>query len=574
MRAGLHRYYSPNQPPTEEPRRSGKLRNGLQAKLILTFIGLVSLSLACSCWLFATQSGQQITDSMSDQARQTAFTLSLASAPAYIHKSRADLAQIGTQLLTTRNILYVAFYDDKQRPVSLANRYSSFTWKDVSPITKGGEMTPVAYPESQNPFGEHIDVFAPIKAKTDPASPTLGYVVIGVSLDDAESVMSNVNLLVMGIGVAVLLMSLPIAYALVHGIFAPIRQLVEATQYMAGGRMDIKLDIERKDLIGDLAVSFKEMVGQIRRKREELDTANGKLADANDRLANNNRDLEEKVKQRTSEYEIANARLTSEIAEKEDFLRAVSHDLNAPLRNINGMASLLLAKHREEFTEGVIHRLERIQKNVEVETELISELLELSRIKTRRQKIEMVDVETTVRDLGGVFEEDLRSHQIQLLLETSLPPLIGEKARIRQVFQNLIDNAIKYMGDQVDREIRIGCIVRPTEAEFYVRDTGVGIEEGDIHRIFSIFRRGRGAAVHNVVGKGVGLAWVKSIIETYNGTIWVESKFGRGSTFRFTINTKHLYTGGPIVEIPATDVEPPEEEIAADPGDDIDRQAA
>jgi signal transduction histidine kinase len=361
---------------------------------------------------------------------------------------------------------------------------------------------------------------------------------------------------------------------LVHGIFAPIRQLVEATQFMAGGRTDIKLDIERKDLIGDLAISFKEMVGQIRRKREELDSANGKLADANDRLANNNRDLEEKVKQRTSEYEIANARLTSEIAEKEDFLRAVSHDLNAPLRNINGMASLLLAKHRGEFTEGVIHRLERIQKNVEVETELISELLELSRIKTRRQKIEMVDVETTVRDLGGVFEEDLRSHQIQLLLETSLPPLIAEKARIRQVFQNLIDNAIKYMGDQVDREIRIGCIVRPTEAEFYVRDTGVGIEEGDIHRIFSIFRRGRGAAVHNVVGKGVGLAWVKSIIETYNGNIWVESKFGRGSTFRFTINTKHLYTGGPIVEVPASDDEPLEEETIVDTGEDIDRQAA
>jgi signal transduction histidine kinase len=558
MRAGMHRFYSPAQPtdPTQPPRQDGKLRNGLQGKLILTFAALVTISLACSCWLFATQSGQQISDSMGDQARQMAYTLSLASAPAYLHKNREELKQISNELLKTRNILYIAFYDDKQRQLTLAGRYASFAWANVNPITKDGELIPVAHAADEDPFGEHIDVFAQIKSKNDPAAPTMGYVVVGVSLENAEAMMSYVNLLVAGIGVAVLLMSLPVAYALVHGIFTPIRQFVEATQKMAGGRLDVKLDIHRNDLIGDLAVSFKDMVGQIRRKREELDNANGQLAEANDRLANANRDLEVKVQQRTHEYEAANARLTSEIAEKEDFLRAVSHDLNAPLRNIAGMASLLLVKHKEEFSEGVIHRLERIQKNVETETELISELLELSRIKTRRQKIELVDVEAIIRDLGGVFEEDLRSKEIQLLQETPLPALVGEKSRLRQVFQNLIDNAIKYMGSQTVREIRIGCIVRQDEAEFYVRDTGVGIEEGDVGRIFYVFRRGRGAAVNNVVGKGVGLAWVKSIIETYHGNIWVESMAGKGSTFRFSIGGQHIHNGGEVVEIPATDGDP------------------
>src|SRR5205807_8220870 len=103
-----------------------------------------------------------------------------------------------------------------------------------------------------------------------------------------------------------------------------------------------------------------------------------------------NQGLEGKVNQRTVQLEAANARLSSEIAEKEDFLRAVSHDLNAPLRNIAGMATMLLLKHRASFDEDVVHRLERIQKNVQVETDLISELLELSRIKTRRQKVETV----------------------------------------------------------------------------------------------------------------------------------------------------------------------------------------
>src|SRR5581483_5941171 len=126
-------------------------------------------------------------------------------------------------------------------------------------------------------------------------------------------------------------------------------------------------------------------------------------------------------------------------------------------------------------------------KNVEAETELIGELLELSRIKTRRQKMEPMDLENLVRELGGMFEEDLRSKQIQLVLDTPLPQLTAEKARIRQVFQNLIDNAIKYMGSGQVREIHVGCNLRPDEAQFYVRDTGAGIEPEDIDKVFNVF---------------------------------------------------------------------------------------
>jgi signal transduction histidine kinase len=220
-------------------------------------------------------------------------------------------------------------------------------------------------------------------------------------------------------------------------------------------------------------------------------------------------------------------------------VRAVSHDLNAPLRNIAGMATMLLMKNREKFDNDVIHRLERIQKNVQVETDLITELLELSRIKTRRQKMENVDLGVLVHDLSGMFENDLRSKGIELVIDTPLPPLHCEKARMRQVFQNLIDNAIKYMGDGPVKSIRIGCAVRSDEAEFYVKDTGIGIDAEDLSRVFVVFRRGKNAA-QNVSGKGVGLASVKSIIETYNGTIWVESKPGQGSTFRFTINGRYV----------------------------------
>ena len=225
----------------------------------------------------------------------------------------------------------------------------------------------------------------------------------------------------------------------------------------------------------------------------------------------------------------------------------------------------------------------QIQKNVEVETDLIAELLELSRIKTRRLKLEPVDMDALVREVGEMFEHDLRGRGIRFAVEGKLPRLNCERARLRQVFQNLVDNAIKYMGEgsvpeqgsgfgvqgsgeegapssslnpeprtlnphanpeprtaNPVKEIRVGCTVRGDEAEFFVRDTGIGIDPEDLDKVFYVFRRGKGAAVQNVSGKGVGLASVKSIVETYNGSIWVESRPGAGSTFRFTVNGQYV----------------------------------
>src|SRR5205823_620700 len=103
--------------------------------------------------------------------------------------------------------------------------------------------------------------------------------------------------------------------------------------------------------------------------------------------------------------------------------------------------------------------------------------------------------------------------------------------------------AIKYMGEGTVREIHIGSVVGHNETEFYVRDTGIGIDPEDIGKVFFVFRRGKNTATCNVPGKGVGLASVKSIIETYSGTIWVQSELGKGSTFRFTINGKFVPSG-------------------------------
>ena len=537
---------------------------GLRAKLIVCFLVLLTIAIGSSSWCFVEQSAAQLNVVTSEQASLLAYSLAKAAQPALERRQAQDLQTIGTDLLQTRNILYVAFLDAKLRPIALANRYADFSWQHVTRIDPNSTTASQAVSRETPAFGLYIDASAPVMVTTaNGKTRCLGFVAVGISLDREQAQMRDVCILMAAVGLMLICASLPVAWVLVGGIVKPVRVLVEATRAVVEGRGDINLPTERGDQLGELARAFEIMGLQVRQQREALAASNRMLAEANTKLETANRSLEQKVTQRTAQLETANSRLSSEIAEKEDFLRAISHDLNAPLRNIAGMAAMLLMKHRTTFDPDVVHRLERIQKNVEVETDLIGELLELSRIKSRRQLVQRVDVKTIVDELGGTFEEDLRSRQISLLIDTPLPPLSAERARVRQIFQNLVDNAIKYMGDRPVREIHIGCVARPDEVEFYVRDTGIGIDPTDAPKVFNIFRRGKSAQVQNVPGKGVGLASVKSIVETYQGKIWVESVLNEGTCFRFTFNGKHIWTIDSKETDTTGDGEPPVEQRRA-----------
>lgn len=363
-----------------------------------------------------------------------------------------------------------------------------------------------------------------------------------------------------GIVLAAIAILLPSIYLLISRAFAPVRRLSLAAQNVANGRFET-VDIRPGDALGRLAESFNHMVHRIAEQKSVADDANAKLIEAN-------LNLERKVIDRTAAITAASQRLKSEIAEKEDFLRAVSHDLNAPLRNIDGMVTMLKRKHGEALPEEVVRRLDRIKYNVGVETELIGEILELSRIKTRRDDPEPINLQELIWDLRGLFENDLREHRIELLLESQLPTLLAEKARIRQVFQNLVDNAIKYMGEGPERRIAIGCFLRPEEATFWVRDTGIGISPENVEKVFYVFRRGTNHT--GVAGKGVGLASVKSIIENYQGTIWVEPNADGGSTFKFTINGQYLKNDVRVFRRPA---DPAEASAETTPGTPTDADA-
>jgi signal transduction histidine kinase len=567
---------------------------GLQGKLVLSFMLLLTLSMASALWLFLNESHVVLERVMAEQSRAVSQTLAMAIEGPLGRRDVPDLQRVGRELLRNPDLLAVAFYGSDGDMVAVATQHPDLDAArrelGANPRDQIGDLL-VTHTRRSGRLGSYTQITAPVTTARQltpggrqVGARLVGYVTLCFSNMEDEQQLARVGHLLVLIGGVAALVSLPLVYVTVHRIFHPIRQLVEATDRIANGDLHAQVAVNRPDVIGTLARSFNEMVKTVRRQQHELGDANAQLAEANIRLAeaneqleHANHDLENTVTQRTAQLEAANKRLMAEIAEKEDFLRAVSHDLNAPLRNISGMASMLLHKHRDTFQDDVVNRLERIQKNVEVETDLIAELLELSRIKTRRLKLEPVDLNVLVAEVAEVFEHDLRGRGIDFVIDAPLPQLNCERARFRQVFQNLIDNAIKYMGegsvvgDQGSgdegtsalvlnpepgtpnplKEIHVGCTVRGDEAEFYVRDTGIGIDPEDRDKVFYVFRRGKGAAVQNVAGKGVGLASVKSIVETYNGSIWVESTPGSGSTFKFTVNGQYVLAPPPAGSTPA-----------------------
>jgi signal transduction histidine kinase len=509
-------------------------RLGLQGKLIICFMLLLLIAMSGSYYLFLRETRATLWHALCERIVNISQSLAMAGTQPLDEGDVAQLTRMSREFVKNDDMVSVVYCDALGKAITGASQDPDYRKSNID--FRGGTFGPrdMMQPRraSSPIFGSVVSVTAPVVSvrpeSFEGAQETrlVGYVTVTMAETDSQQAIGRVYVILVLVGCVVLLLTFPMVYMIVYRIFKPIRQLVSATEQIAQGDLETKVAIDRPDLIGELARSFNQMVQHVKAQRQELAEAN--------------HDLEDKVQQRTAQLEMANKRLSSEIAEKEDFLRAVSHDLNAPLRNISGMATMLLMKSRDKFDAEIIHRLERIQKNVEAETDLIAELLELSRIKTRRQKMEPVDVNQLINDIGDVLENDLRSKGIDLVVDNKLPVVQCEKARLRQVFQNLIDNAIKYMGDKPGKAIHVGCNVRVTETEFYVRDTGIGIDPEDISKVFFVFRRGKNTAACNVPGKGVGLASVKSIIETYNGTIWVESQLGVGSTFRFTINGKFV----------------------------------
>lgn len=227
------------------------------------------------------------------------------------------------------------------------------------------------------------------------------------------------------------------------------------------------------------------------------------------------------------------AELEAKNAELERFTYTVSHDLKSPLVTITGFLSYLEKDARAGNFDKFKKDLERIQQAAEKMQTLLKDLLELSRIGRIMNEPVETGFGDIVREALAAVEGQIEMQNIRIEFTDEGHTIRGDRTRLIEVMQNLIDNAAKFMGSQPDPRIRIGAVMdednRPT---FYVQDNGIGIEPHFSKRIFGLFNK----LDTNSPGSGIGLTLVKRIIEVHGGKIWVESKPGEGSTFYFTFH--------------------------------------
>jgi len=236
-----------------------------------------------------------------------------------------------------------------------------------------------------------------------------------------------------------------------------------------------------------------------------------------------------------SEREKLIEELEAKNAELERFTYTVSHDLKSPLITIKGFLGFI----KEDSRSGNIVRLEsdikRISDATEKMQQLLNDLLELSRIGRVTNKLQEIRFNELIAEALELVHGRISQRGISVHVDEHLPTIFGDRQRIHEVLQNLIDNAAKFMGDQPSPRIEIG---QQGESKgkpvFFVRDNGIGISAQYKDRIFGLFDKLDG----QTEGTGVGLALVKRIVEFHGGRVWVESELGNGSTFYFTLPTQ------------------------------------
>jgi PAS domain S-box-containing protein len=224
-------------------------------------------------------------------------------------------------------------------------------------------------------------------------------------------------------------------------------------------------------------------------------------------------------------------------AELERFTYTVSHDLKSPLITIKGFAGALL----HDVIAGRYQRLEsdlrRIADAADKMGGLLGNLLELSRIGRTMNPPSDVNLVELTQEVVGLLAGTITEHEVEVIIQPDLPMVYGDQRRLAQVLQNLIENAVKFMGNQPNPRIEIGTRKDHEEQVIYVQDNGIGVDPRYHETVFGLFNK-LDTGTH---GTGIGLALVHRIVEIHGGRVWVESQGkGFGTTFCFTLSSNHI----------------------------------
>ncbi len=237
--------------------------------------------------------------------------------------------------------------------------------------------------------------------------------------------------------------------------------------------------------------------------------------------------LQRRIHERTLELEAANKDL-------EAFSYSISHDLRAPLRAVDGFATILSRKYSAQMPEDARRLLNQVTTSAQRMGQLIDDLLRFSRLGRESLSKRPTNISGIVQSVLEELRKDHSGRKIDVRVE-SLPDCNGDSALLRQAFVNLLSNAFKYTRQRENAVIEVGCRRETGENVYFVRDNGAGFDMQYAEKLFGVFQRFHRA--EEFEGTGVGLSIVQRIIQRHDGRVWAESTVGKGAAFYFTLES-------------------------------------
>jgi PAS domain S-box-containing protein len=250
-----------------------------------------------------------------------------------------------------------------------------------------------------------------------------------------------------------------------------------------------------------------------------------KQREAEEKIQNLNEQLEQRVRERTAQLEAANQEL-------EAFSYSVSHDLRAPLRHIAGYAEILRTAAAAKLDQAERGHLQNVSDSAENLGELIDALLAFSRMGRAEMCRRPLSLATLAKEARRELRHDTQGRNVDWRIGP-LPEVRGDSLMLRQVFINLVSNALKYTRKRRQAMIEIGATDSEKETVVFVRDNGVGFDMNYVNKLFGVFQRLHPA--DEFEGIGIGLANVRRIVHRHGGRVWAEGQVGAGATFYFSM---------------------------------------
>lgn len=361
-------------------------------------------------------------------------------------------------------------------------------------------------------FGsKHVFLMREIVSEGKP----IGFVYLRADLSEIDQRLKRYGLIALSVLVISLLVAMLLSSSFRKSVAQPIIQLAETAQTVSRNR-NYSVRVTRTGERNELAVlidSFNEMLKEIQQRDDALQKAHD--------------ELEQRVSERTRELESSNREL-------EAFSYSVSHDLRAPLDTMNGFSYVLWKNESHRLGETSKAALQGIRAGAKRMSELIDDLLNLSRVTTTTMQREKIDLSEFARSIMEQLRREAPDREVEFVTPARTE-VSADSRLMRIVMDNLLRNAWKYTSYHDHARIEFGEASRNGQAVFFVRDDGSGFDPRSANRLFQPFQRLHSAA--EFPGSGVGLATVRRIVQKHGGEVWAEGAVEKGATFYFTLGS-------------------------------------